>query len=89
MRLEVESDGSAQSTVIKINGREVKRCLQFKFSVTAGRKARLDMMEDVEGREVFRSYFGSDFRHLGGVQDPDVRGVKEYVGGSERPGRTA
>lgn len=85
MKLEIESDGSAQGTVIRINGREVKRCLKFGFSVTASRKARLDLLEDVEGREVFRSYFGQDFRYLDGAGDHEVRGAKEYVGGSERP----
>ncbi|NOS67916.1 MAG: hypothetical protein HOO67_06185 [Candidatus Peribacteraceae bacterium] len=83
MKLEIVSDGSAEGTRVLINGKEQPRLLKFAFSVVAKKRARLEILEDVDGQEVFRSYYGPDFKHLDG-RDSEVKGANSYVGGENR-----
>ena len=62
MKIVIDTNGLADNTTISFNGEEQKKVGEFHLSIIGGRKLKLQMKKDIEGKEQFLSYFGEDFK---------------------------
>ncbi|MFH1423097.1 MAG: hypothetical protein ABIH42_10350 [Planctomycetota bacterium] len=62
MKIVIVTDGSGANTKLFFNGAEQKAFREFNISVFSARKAKLQLVKEVDGRNEFLSYYGDDFR---------------------------
>ena len=64
MKIEIETKGTGEDTIIKINGEEVTRLKLFEFSINSSRsnKVKLSMTRNVNGTNIPMEFFGEGVR---------------------------
>ena len=64
MKILIETTSDWFDTKISLNGRIIEDLKEFQLSVRAGKKAKLQMIREIAGRNEFLSYYGADFGKL-------------------------
>ncbi|MBT9144598.1 MAG: hypothetical protein DDT42_00440 [candidate division WS2 bacterium] len=76
MEITITTDGNADNTTIKFNGKTQEKVFEFGISIRAGRKIKMQVKKARDGMSEFLSYFGEDFREF----DRELKEEENYVG---------
>lgn len=62
MKIEIDTNGHADNTVISINGEKIK-VSDFKVQVLGGEVVKLTMIQEIGGKIYPLSFFGNDIKN--------------------------
>lgn len=63
MKIEIDTDGSAEGTVVKFNGELQRDLTEFNFSVKAAAKVKMQLVriDERTSKIIPQSFYGGDF----------------------------
>ena len=58
----IDTNGNGCDTDIHFNGEEQKKVKEFHISIMAGRKVKMQLVKEIEGKNQLLSYYADDFK---------------------------
>jgi hypothetical protein len=64
MRITIDTNGHGDTTGISYNGIQQDNIKEFCLTIRAGKNVKLQVVEEVNGKNKFMSFFGEDFKKM-------------------------